>query len=479
MKKITTNLKKRLENLLTAPGDELSSWARFIRYQIQLWRFCARRLRDNNAMAMSAALSFRTIFALVPTLVLAFLVLRSVGALQDAKQNLRQLLEASGFSQIVVVHESKTPTTAATGEADESSGADGATTQQAASADTQPSEVINLAERVEKLVERVDAQLTFGRLGPIGVVLLIWTALTLLTTVERSLNRIFEAPRSRSIGRRILLYWSAITLLPIAVTGTVYAGERASGAFESVPGVSWLLVSISWVGPIIVEIFILAAVYMLIPNTKVRFRPAVAGAVIAVPLWLIAKWAFALYIQEVVAKGNLYGALGLFPLFLIWLNLSWLIFLFGAELAHTAANLKRMRSAEAAEKILIGPWELLAAAVAIAKPYIKGLGPVSREQVAEKLNLPEEPVHRIMNLLGGEGIICTVDDAGGEAYVLAKPAESIPVLQILRMRTRDSGKRTEDYDADIAGNIAIARQKADSALDRMTLADVAGERSEA
>ncbi|HOF18533.1 MAG TPA: hypothetical protein PK082_06460, partial [Phycisphaerae bacterium] len=98
-------LRRRVGNLLAAPGEELGSWARLAQYQFHLWRFCLRRLREHNAMAMSAALSFRTIFALVPTLVLAFLALRAAGVMGDARQSLRDLMERGGLTQIALVRE--------------------------------------------------------------------------------------------------------------------------------------------------------------------------------------------------------------------------------------------------------------------------------------------------------------------------------------------------------------------------------------
>ncbi|HET6429862.1 MAG TPA: hypothetical protein VFJ30_15715, partial [Phycisphaerae bacterium] len=73
--KIVDTLRQRIEALLTAPREELGRWGRFCRYQIHLWRFCLQRLRQHNAAAMSAALSFRTVFAMVPALVVALLVM--------------------------------------------------------------------------------------------------------------------------------------------------------------------------------------------------------------------------------------------------------------------------------------------------------------------------------------------------------------------------------------------------------------------
>ncbi len=93
-------LKNRIDKAFNKPTAELGRWIRFGRLQIELWTFCARRLRRNNLLAMSAALSFRTIFAMIPALILGFLMLRSVGIVEDPKQSLHKVLDDLGISQI-------------------------------------------------------------------------------------------------------------------------------------------------------------------------------------------------------------------------------------------------------------------------------------------------------------------------------------------------------------------------------------------
>ena len=95
------------DRLAREPVRELGRWARFFRFQVRLWRLCAHRLWENNVMAMSAALSFRTIFAMVPILVLGFLMLKSVGALEASNVHLRRLLVTSGFEQITIYSEQR------------------------------------------------------------------------------------------------------------------------------------------------------------------------------------------------------------------------------------------------------------------------------------------------------------------------------------------------------------------------------------
>ena len=449
-------IKEHIERALTTPGQELGRWAQFVRFQVGLWRFCARRLRENNLVALSAALSYRTIFALIPVLVLAFLVLKSVGALEDSKRSLRSILEASGFTQIIAVPE------------DEHAGA-----QLPEMTSSQPAEVINVADKIEELVTQVEGKLTFERIGPIGGALLIWTALTLLTTVERSLNRIFGAPRSRSLTRRILLYWSAMTLGPLALTATAYMGQDIVNTFRDAPGLSWLLVAIGWGGPIIVGVLLLSVLYTLVPNTAVRYRAALGGAAVAVPLWLVAKWGFAVYVERLVITGNLYGVLGALPLFLLWLNVSWLIFLFGAQLAHTAGNLTEMRLAEDAERSMLGPSDVLAVLLAIAQPYHAGKGLVTLGQITARLNLAGESVQRLVDELRACGLVCVAAGQRETGYALVRPTEKIAILDVLRIGDpRGALLEHGSCDVDIAAAVSDVQRRAQSSLAGLMLADV-------
>lgn len=449
--KIFTDIKLRSEHILAAPGQELSRGARFVRFQLQLWRFCAKRLWENNVAAMSAALSFRTIFAMVPALVLALLVLKSVGVLEDGKQSLRQVLERSGFAQIKVQH------------------AEGADSPDGAA---ELERMVNVAEEIESLVERVESKLSVRRIAPVGAILLIWTALTLLTAVERSLNRIFGAQRHRPLGRRLVLYWSVLTLAPLVSVAAAYGGRSAARACADLPGVSWLLAVVGWVGPVIVGILVLAAVYKLMPHTDLRYHAALGGATVAVLLWLLAKWGFAIYVTELVGTGNLYGALGLLPLFLIWLNLSWSIFLFGAEVAHTAANLNTMTLEEQAGRITLGPDDLLATAVAVAQAYVAAHGPTSVEQLATRLCLPRYAVQQLLDKLEAASLVCAVHDRSEGSYVLAKPPERIPVLGILGIESEDrTPSASRHYERDLEQIVSQTWATTRVALGTFTLAD--------
>ncbi|KPJ54857.1 MAG: hypothetical protein AMS16_04470, partial [Planctomycetes bacterium DG_58] len=372
------------------------------------------------------------------------------------KAGIEKLLKAVGLDQIVISERAKTPPG-----------------QRTTPETQQPAKVVKLADTIQRLVARVERKLTLGRIGPVGVLLLIWAVLTLLTTMERSLNRIFGARRVRSLGRRVLLYWSVVTLGPLLLVTAGYLGAAATQVLQDIPVVSWVLATVGWVGPIVVEIAFLAAVYKLMPNTHVKFNAAVGGAAVAIPLWLIAKWAFGLYVYNLVGKGSLYGTLGLLPLFLLWLNLSWLLFLFGATLAHTAANLAEMQADEESERFVLTPSVLLAATAAVAGPYLAGSGPVPLEQVAARLRLTSAAAERLLDPLIEMHILSRVDAEDARAYLLARPAEKIPIPELMAVdEPKGAAGVRRRYPTEIAETVARFESHTRDALTGLTLADL-------
>jgi membrane protein len=461
---MTSRSRERLERFFAGPDQSLSRSARFIRFQLALWRFCARRLREHDVMGMSAALCYHTIFAMIPIFVLGLLVAKSLGTLDDSKRSLRNFLEASGFAQIAAVQD---PEQTAPASAEATSAPLVRET-----ATSRPPKIINVADQIENIVTGVEGKLTFARIGPVGGVLLIWTAVGLLSALEQSLNRIFGAARGRSVARRLLLYWSALTLGPVTLAAASYLGQRAVIVFSRAPGVPSLFVMAGWLGPIVVGVLVLATLYKLLPNTTVRWRSAIGGAAVATILWLIAKWGFAVYVEQLVLKGNLYGVLGVLPLFMLWLYYSWLILLFGAELAHTAVNLEGMRRMEVAERTVLGPSDVLAAAVAVAQPYEAGRGPVALDEVAARLRLPAANVQVLLDRLVAAGLICVTEDAAAPRYVPARPAAQIPVLTLLDLGDpRAMLSVGTGHEPELAAAVAHVQSPLRSAVTELTLRD--------
>src|SRR5881409_1909210 len=170
-----------------------------------------------------------------------------------------------------------------------------------------------------------------NRLGTVGLVFLVFTALALMLTIDRTLNAIWRVRTPRPIAQRVLVYWAAVTLGPLllglSLTITSYAISASQGFVGAMPGgVSLLLGSL--------EFALLAAamsgLFHYVPNTYVRWRDALAGGLFVAVGFELAKRGFAWYIASVPSYSTVYGAFATVPIFLIWIYLGWVIVLLGA-----------------------------------------------------------------------------------------------------------------------------------------------------
>ena len=181
-----------------------------------------------------------------------------------------------------------------------------------------------------------------SRLGFVGLVAVLMTALALMVTIERTLGQIWGLQRQRPLAQRVLLYWSAITLGPLflgaslAITSYVVSASR--DVVDVLPGsVRWLLDSF--------EFLLLSAcvsgLYFYVPYTRVRWRHAItAGFLVAGGLEL-AKKLLAIYLTQVPTYSLIYGAFAVLPILLVWIYVTWLIVLLGAVLAASLPELGR------------------------------------------------------------------------------------------------------------------------------------------
>lgn len=171
-----------------------------------------------------------------------------------------------------------------------------------------------------------------GRLTAVGLVVLLISSLLLLSTVEDAFNDIWRIHRGRVFFQRLLAYWSVISLGPLLITVSL----SMSSTLLSVTVLSreWLLADATQylLGylPILLEFGAYMLFYKAIPNTDVKTRHAIVGALVATVLFELAKFGFAFYILNFRSYQLIYGALATVPIFFVWVYLSWLVMLIGA-----------------------------------------------------------------------------------------------------------------------------------------------------
>ena len=173
-----------------------------------------------------------------------------------------------------------------------------------------------------------------SELGILGLVGLVFTCLSMIYTIDHTLNTIWRVRESRPWTQRLLLYWGVLTIGPVAAGASIaitsYAMAEARGWVDAmVPGTG------SWLGLVQLGLLVLglALLYRLVPNTHVRWSHALAGGVFAGFCLSLGRWAIGLYLSRIPTYSLIYGAFATVPILLIWIYVAWLIILLGAVVA--------------------------------------------------------------------------------------------------------------------------------------------------
>jgi membrane protein len=178
-------------------------------------------------------------------------------------------------------------------------------------------------------------------MGTLGLLLLVSTALALVLTIDRTLNTLWRVRKPRPLAQRILVYWAALTLGPLALglslTITSYAVSASRGVVSVLPGgVGFLLELMQFV----LLAAATAGLFHYVPNTTVRWAHAWAGGLFVATMFEITKKLLAWYLASVPSYNTVYGAFATVPILMLWMYLGWLIMLMGAVIAAYAPSLQ-------------------------------------------------------------------------------------------------------------------------------------------
>jgi membrane protein len=186
-----------------------------------------------------------------------------------------------------------------------------------------------------------------SQMSAIGILSLLVVALMLISNVDNTLNRIWRTQSDRPIVYTFAIYWMVITLGPLLIGSSVVVSSYLTGlaAFteEYTPGLGTFLLSLVPSGAAMIAFTIL---YMVVPNRRVFARHALVGAIVATIAFEITKSGFALYVTNFPSYELIYGALAVVPILFLWVYLSWIIVLFGAEFTCSLGEAFENRKAE-------------------------------------------------------------------------------------------------------------------------------------
>jgi membrane protein len=291
------------------------------------------------------------------------------------------------------------------------------------------SEAVGLLGVFLKVLDIVE-QASFGALGAFGLVFLLYIVVLLLVSVEETMNHIFGVEKSRGITRRLTDYSAILFITPLC---TILAAGAASGAERF----SWLRHGgFSQGSAAALMTICLTVLYLVMPFRRVRLMSAVAGGLVAGVLWYVVLLAH-VHFQIGVARYNaLYSTFAAIPLFLVWVFVSWIVVLFGAEIAaaHDRPELYRWRirgrDIDHRSRLFIA----FRALGEMAKVSRSGQPPLSLSVLAQQTNLPAELLRSELERFVAGGMLIRASGAHGEPlYAIARDLDSIAVGDIAEL----------------------------------------------
>ncbi|MBD5375215.1 MAG: YihY family inner membrane protein [Bacteroides sp.] len=386
---------------------------------VKIGNLSVRGFMDADLQTQASALTFQTILAIVPSLALIFAIGRGFG--------FQNLIQTQLYNYFPSQHKA--------------------------------------LEMAFGFVDSYLGQASEGIFVGVGIMFLLWTLLSLLNSVETSLNKIWDVRVGRSIWRKMTDYLAIFLILPILMICAAGLSLLMSATLQKFLDFEFLKPAINWVldfGSYIFTSLFFAGVYILIPNTKVRIVNAlVAGACVGLAFQGL-QWVF-LTGQMYVAKYNaIYGSFSFLPLFLIWLQLVWLITLIGALLCYASQNAGRFNFYRDVDNISFDYRRkvVLTVMTIIAKRFVEQKKPLTASEIAVTYNIPVALVTAIVLQLRRIGLITFIEAEAEFLEHPLQPAVEVSTLTvgeiIRRLQTDGASEFIPGFEAryDSVGKIA-------------------------
>ena len=275
----------------------------------------------------------------------------------------------------------------------------------------------------------------------IGLLFLLWTLISLVSSVEDSFNAVWGVKVGRSIWRKVTDYTAMLLILPVLLICAGGLNMLMSSTIDSIFHFKFLtpLVSLSLeAGSWIFTWLFFTAVYMLIPNVKVKFGNALIAGVLAGTGFMILQWVFVTG-QMYVAKYNaIYGSVSFIPLMLIWLQLVWVITLSGAVLCYASQNIFEFDFKEDVDRISMRYREkvIMAVAAVIVRRFADSQPPLTVREIIIGYHLPSRLVVDAVDALVNAGLVSRVVMDEKQEVFGYQPAIEVDKITVSEIRDR-------------------------------------------
>ena len=451
------------------------------------WVVVGRNFVRNKCLLRASALAYTTILALIPMLAVMVIVSSSL-LKQEGDEGIDRLIDhfiasvapqLDANKKLTAKQEAEQARAEATrAAADASSATPPAADASADESATQPIDVSRqkAVEHIKSFIGNVDG----GKLGFLAIISIILIAISLLSTIEKTFNDIWGVNRSRNFPNSVMRYWSTITLGPLCLifVFALTSGPRFEATRNSLADMPLLGNFVMALMPFVILSLLFALFYLAVPNTKVDWRAALVGGAVGGCLWQMNHLFSVLYASKVVTNSQIYGSLSMLPLLLVGLFTSWLILLFGAQVAYNFQNRRTYMQEIQCENVDQDGREFIALRLMtlIGQRFETEQSPPSIQQIADRLDIPSRLVGRIIAPLKLAGLVMETSGGADTGHAPTRPIDRITTLEVLRaLRNRggDEMETREEPQREVVRDVYDRiRQSESDAASGTTLADL-------
>jgi membrane protein len=413
--------------------DKLPRFKGIIYKQLQLTIYVWREFWRDSSLLRASGLTYTTLLTLVPLLALMFALLKGLGVQKALEPFFLERLTGGSHP---------------------------------------------ITERIMEYVSRIH----LGSLGTLGITFLFLTMILVLTNIEMAFNQIWQVDRGRPWLRKCSDYLGLVVILPVAMFVSVslmtfVKSHLVTQELLSIDLLGRIYVYLLKIAPFFVMWLAFSFIYLFMPNTRVNPISASAGGIIGGTLWQVCQWAYIHYQFGFRTYGAIYGALSQLPMLLIWIFVSWIILLLGAEIAFAHQNLARFRLRQRwrAQPTVNRSYWGLQLLLLVCERFEAGKSPPTIMELAEELNVPEDETRALLEIMEKMGAL----KAGGENGYEVLPAKDMKHLMVFDLveglEQRESVPETvvtEGYGKIILEVLKLVREQGEKGVEDLSLADL-------
>jgi membrane protein len=385
--------------------SEISKRKSFILKQMRILVLAARGFLNDKVQLRASALTFYSLLSIIPIAAIVFAIAKGF----DVDNNIKIIIQEKFQSQAANLNW--------------------------------------LVNEAQTAIEKTSG----GYMAGVGIIILFWSVMSLLTNIESSFNHIWQVRTSRPWHRKFTDYLTIMLIAPVfiilSISITLFISINLPDYMTNAPILDFFKPVISFLikfAPYLLSWLALTILFIIMPNAKVKFIPALISGIIAGTLLQVIQWLY-IDLQFGISKlGAIYGSFAAVPLFIIWMQSSWIVVLLGAEISFANQNVSRYELES--EALNISAYQKRALMLMILHMIIRnfslGEKPISASYIAANLKIPVRLARDILQDLSSANIVSIIH-ANEEKERLYQPAIDINKLTVSFVFSRLDKKGVE------------------------------------